>query len=272
MKTISTDKYSEEKLERLKTVLENQAKTGTPRQYEIYINGLKVVGRTNDPQHFDNYKDVLTDDDRLLEVVIYGSHESCTRGNKYQFKLVEDKPQELNGSPSIEQLEQIYEKKMEDKILNFKKEHKLEELEKELAKTKADLKQAEEYLEKVTNELTTYKNKKLLWGNVNLAEATGMVLEGIARRNVHLIAKIPGGQALAGLIAEDNQQRNESPKSETSSQVSFEKSPQQNEELLQLLQLFEENLSESELEHLQIILEKFLSKRELILEVAELIK
>ena len=41
----------------------------------------------------------------------------------------------------------------------------------------------------------------------NMAEVGSVILEGIVRRNPQMLSKIPGGEALAGLIVQDNEER-----------------------------------------------------------------
>jgi hypothetical protein len=71
-------------------------------------------------------------------------------------------------------------------------------------------------------ELAVYRSKKMHWGNVNLGEFASVVVEGIVRRNPQMVAKLPGGEALAGIIEDDNRERaSTTPTPET--EVSFKK-------------------------------------------------
>jgi len=65
------------------------------------------------------------------------------------------------------------------------------------------LTEAEDYIEELEEKLNVYKSKKLHLGDVNLGEVASIVLEGMVKRNPHWVAKLPGGDALAGLIAKE---------------------------------------------------------------------
>ena len=61
-------------------------------------------------------------------------------------------------------------------------------------------------------------------GDVNVGEFASVMLEGFVRRNPQLLTKLPGGEALAGVIEQDNADREKALLDKgTETEVSFSK-------------------------------------------------
>jgi hypothetical protein len=59
---------------------------------------------------------------------------------------------------------------------------------------------------------------------VNVGEFASIVLEGFVRRNPQMLAMLPGGEALAGVIEQDNEEREKALTEKTPElEVSFKK-------------------------------------------------
>jgi len=56
---ITTEKYDPLKIELIKKNLETQEAQGAPLYYEIFVDNLKVVQRTNKVELFDNYEEFV---------------------------------------------------------------------------------------------------------------------------------------------------------------------------------------------------------------------
>ena len=74
---ITQEKYDLVKIERLKHYLESAAEKGRPKFYEVYVDNLKAVDKTCDPEAFDEYLVYMGEDTRMVKVLIYTSTESC---------------------------------------------------------------------------------------------------------------------------------------------------------------------------------------------------
>jgi hypothetical protein len=148
----------------------------------------------------------------------------------------------------------------------------------ELAQVKADLKEAEEYIEHQKAELKKYEGKKLHWGNVNLGELASVMVEGMVRRNPQLLTKIPGGEALAGIIEEDNKERENRGEETEDAEVTFIKNTEKQKEFsedqkrfLQVLEMLEESFDEGELGLINAILSRLMQKKQDLITVAGLL-
>src|SRR3954466_10428259 len=79
---IQFDKFDQQKVDNLKTHLDSSAKKGTPKTYEIHVDGVKAVMKTDDPNEFYNYEAYMKEDTNEIKVIIYGSNNS-PRNDQY---------------------------------------------------------------------------------------------------------------------------------------------------------------------------------------------
>lgn len=218
---ITSETYDQLKIDKLKLYLQTQADRNAARYYEIYVDNLKAVHKTSDIQEFDSYEDYMTEDTDRIRILVYSTNSQSPRNDQYVYRMKKQEEQKTivqqQGLSGIE-----IESRMEEKLQTHRERWEHEALVKELEQTKQQLKESEEYAEKLMAELQEYRSKKLHWGNVNLGELASVVVEGIVRRNPQMVAKLPGGEALAGIIEQDNKERGTTtPTQET--EVSFKK-------------------------------------------------
>lgn len=217
---ITSETYDQLKIDKLKLYLQTQADRNAARYYEIYVDNLKAVHKTNDIQEFDSYEDYMTEDTDRIRILVYSTNSQSPRNDQYVYRMKKQEEQKTivqqQGLSGIE-----IESRMEEKLQTHRERWEHEALVKELEQTKQQLKESEEYAEKLVAELQEYRSKKLHWGNVNLGELASVVVEGIVRRNPQMVAKLPGGEALAGIIEQDNKERGTTTTQET--EVSFKK-------------------------------------------------
>ena len=218
---ITSETYDQLKIDKLKLYLQTQADRNAARYYEIYVDNLKAVHKTNDLQEFDSYEDYMTEDTERIRILVYTTNPSSPRNDQYVYRMKKQEEQKtIIQASALSGIE--IENRMEEKLQTHRERWEHEALVKELEQTKQQLKESEEYAEKLAAELMEYKSKKLHWGNVNLGELASVVVEGIVRRNPQMVAKLPGGETLAGIIEQDNKERGTTtPTAET--EVSFKK-------------------------------------------------
>jgi len=242
------------------------------RFYEIFVDSLKVVPKTDDIEDFDNYERYLDENTEKVRIVIYGSGVS-PRNDQYCYSLQAGKSgRELNGLGEIESI-------VQEKLAARDREYELAQLRKELEETKKQLSEAEEYADGLFQRLETEKTNKFKLGNINIAEFASVALEGIVRRNPQLLHKLPGGETLAGIIEQDTIEKQQSlsrPQEET--QASFQKKTAPGSELkpehlqyIPVLQQLEQAFNAEQLELLSKILNKFSEEPANLTPVAELL-
>ncbi len=198
---ISTQKYDPQKIERLKQYLEKQAAKGQARYYEIYVDTLKAVPRTTDLGDFDSYTEFLDENTQKIKLRIYSTHPTSAQHDLHVFTMSTSEPSKEQGLSGIEVKAEI------NRELSLARERwEAEQVKKELADTQKELEQAEQYIEKLEGKLEEASAKRKL-GDMQWGELASMALEGMVRKNTHLIAAIPGGEGLAGIIRQDTIQR-----------------------------------------------------------------
>jgi hypothetical protein len=139
------------------------------------------------------------------------------------------------------------------------------------------LTEAEDYIEELEEKLNVYKSKKLHLGDVNLGEVASIVLEGMVKRNPHWVAKLPGGDALAGLIAKEATENGTAEVIE--SEVVFKKKTPvedgMSEEMkaqLGFLKQLESHFNQEQLDKIMLILQSFVEEPKNIETVFELLE
>src|SRR5690348_1197746 len=101
MSKITTEKYDPIRIERIRHFLESSAEKGKPKFYEIFVDNLKAVDKTDDTACFDEYKMYLDGNTQLIKILIYTSTENCPRNDKFIFSVhnpnEEKKQAQLDG-------------------------------------------------------------------------------------------------------------------------------------------------------------------------------
>jgi hypothetical protein len=217
MAVVTNEKYDQFKIERLKNFLEDMAAKGQARHYEIFVDSLKVVPKTDDVKDFDNYERYMDESTENVRIVIYASGLS-PRNDQYYFQVKHNKQEKsLNGLGEIETI-------VQEKLSARDKEYELNQLKKELEETKHQLEEAEDYADQLEQQLEETKSNKYKLGKLDLVELGGVVLENLATKNSPALEKI----GLGGLFAVSNQP--EAPKTEES-EASFQKKGEQQNDL-----------------------------------------
>jgi hypothetical protein len=191
------EKYSEQKIDNLYNFLQSAKEQGEAEDYEIFVDAFKVVKRTNDLSRFESYTNFIQPETKTLTIIIYDG--TSPRNTKHIFTIKEDTKNGLNGLD--------VDTRIEDKLRIEKERWETDLLKKENEKLKTDLAEAEAYIEELEETAEKAKEKKFRMGDVNVGEFASVMLEGFVRRNPQLLAKLPGGEALAGVIEQDNQDR-----------------------------------------------------------------
>ena len=208
--------YSRQKIDNLFQYLTNNKENGEPEDYEIFVDAFKVVKRTQDLNRFENYTDYIQPDTKEVTIVIYDG--TSPRNTKHVFKIKEDADKQALSGVEIDN-------RINDRLRQEKEKWESDLLRKENERLTTELSEADDLIEELEQKLAQGKEKGFSMGNINVGEFASVVLEGMIRRNPQMLAKLPGGEALAGVIMEDNDEKekllNKAP--ETEPEVTFEK-------------------------------------------------
>lgn len=260
---VTNDKFDQLKVDKLKHYLQDMAAKGHAKPFEIFVDSLKIVPKTEDPNEFDNYEYYMNEDTEKIRILIYNSAAS-PRNDQYCFYVQQmkiDKP--VNGLGDLDGI-------IQEKLNARDKEYELNRVKDELEETKKQLEEAEEYAEMLEQQLEESKSNKYKLGKLDLVELGGAVLEKLAVKNSPALEKI----GLGGLIASDTPPTSE-PAEET--EATFQKkesSPSLNPDQLQyipVLQQLDQAFDKTQLETVMQILARFSEEPEQLKTVAELL-
>lgn len=277
---IVNQKYNGAKINLLHQVLQSDADEGRPREYDIVVDDLKVVRRTTDPDKFFLHEDFVSGETKTVIITIYEG--TSKRNTRYIFELKEG---EEGGKATLSGIENA----MNEKLLQQRKAWEYEQLQKELEELKEEMDEQEAYVEKLEGLLQEEKGKKISLKD-NWGEVMSVALEGMVRRNSHLLGGIPMiGQGLAGVIDQDNKRLEEtalnSPKAVEERKVSFKRVVEDDEtkaannpaiskedqETLAYFQSLRQAFSESELLQVLDIISSLSQDKESIATVVDLL-
>ncbi|MBA3673351.1 MAG: hypothetical protein H0W75_00070 [Chitinophagaceae bacterium] len=205
-----TNPYNDVKLSQFKMWLHDMVDKGEGKFIEVYVNDVKVVPRTSKIESLDDHKVYLEDTTETVKVFVYNT-ENSNRYTQFLFFIEKKKPVEVVEQVQTPQVIGLSGIELENKIterltvalMQERERWQNELMKREFETCKKDLTDAEEYIEDLEQKLSHYKSKKLHWGDVNLGDVASVIVEGMVKRNPHWVAKLPGGDALAGLIAQE---------------------------------------------------------------------
>ena len=177
--------------------INNDHAKGRPVDYEVKVDGLSAIPRTNDPSEFAGVLDHIDfAGTRSIEIRLYQGH---SWHHSRHLILIESK----RGEGTLAGVEETLNQRFEAYRHSFEHKALLEAHE----KLKEEYRDLEEYANLVDKELAEYRSKRLHFGNIDLVEVGGALLEGFVRRNPHIISGLPGGQALAGALGDGGTNR-----------------------------------------------------------------
>lgn len=126
--------YSESRVEMISEFLKKEALNGSPKDYEVKIDELKVVSRNNDPDRFYEFEEFVMPESRNITIII---HDKSHTNTKYILLLQQEATKE-EGLSGIE-------KNLQTKMQHEKSKWEYNQLQREHADLKQQLKECEEY-------------------------------------------------------------------------------------------------------------------------------
>lgn len=231
------DNYTPEKLERLKSMVE---KTG--RDFSILVDEMRVVPKTNDIDEFFAFEEFVDEDTETVKVQLFhGTSNTC---QNYIYRFKNDNTQKpLLGLP-----EPSLDQKVEEKLSLERQKWENQLLTEKLVKTEKDLKDAEEYIDILHEEVSALKKKTEgggVWGEL------GGTLLSIVKTNPQVLSGIPLFKGLAGATPTAEQA--------AETEASFSRKEEQSEEdkqYLLFLKSLQASFDQSQFEDIIAILRK----------------
>lgn len=132
---IINEKYSTSRINMIYQMLRNEAEQGQPKEYDISVDELKVISRSNDPERFFQHEDFVQPETRNITICLYdGSSRRCTR----YVLLMKEEPVAKNALDGIEHT-------INEKLQQERRQWEYEQLRTENQELKQQIEDAEEY-------------------------------------------------------------------------------------------------------------------------------
>jgi hypothetical protein len=266
--------FNQNRIDTIKRYLQREKDKGRAKDYEIQIDGFKVVPRTNNIAEFEDYELELKSDSCNVSFLIFDGA-NTNRNTRYSLRLLAASalPQSKNALNGTD--EKSVATLLKEKLEERDKEYELEKLHEKINDLTEQLSESEAWsaqLEQQVQELQNGQHKKV----VGLGELAGYVLDGFVKRNPQILNKLPAGEALSGLLGLNDSTNVMPPNAPT--EASFSKktdSPQLTDDQkgwLEFGQQVQTTLNQTQTEHVFHILQHFKQQPELIPLVLDLLQ
>jgi hypothetical protein len=276
--------YNDVKLSQFKMWLQDMGEKGDKKYFEVFVDDVKVVPHTNKIESLDDHKVYIDDTTSTVKVFVYNT-ENSNRYQQFTFSFEKKKPVEQNLNNNIQQTQGLSGIELENRInerlsLSIAQERErwqTDLMKRDFEECKKKLHDAEEYIDELEDKLNQFKGKKLIWGDVSLGDVASVIVEGMVKRNPHWVAKLPGGDALAGLIAKEATETTTAEVIEN--EVEFKKKTSVDDSVsaevkaqLGFLKQLETHFNQEQLDSIMLILQSFVDDPKQIETVFELLE
>lgn len=183
-------------LNRFERLLNQDAAGGRPTQYEVRLDGLPVIRRTDDPARFAGVlDDIDLNGTKAVEVRLYQGDSQ----HNHRHLILLERNSAARPAPEAQPLAGL-EERFEARLREQRAAWEHEQLLRDHKALQAEHDELREYADDIEAELREYRAKRLHLGRIDLVEVGGALLEGFVRRNPHVLSHVPGGEALAGAL------------------------------------------------------------------------
>ena len=177
---------------------------GSAKKYSVEVDELEVIPRTSDPAHLERYGEFIEEHNHRLIIKLWNGTSNTYK--RYTFRLHEEPAQ-----PSGELGGLNLDARINERLEAERKSWQLTQLEQQVEALEGEVAEQAEYIDELETAVADLSTKKPSLGGIDLGALSSAVIEGMIRRNPQIIAKLPGGEALAGIIEEDNAQAQQGP-------------------------------------------------------------
>lgn len=203
--------YDPAEVESIKHMLESEAREGRPLSFDVKVNGMTRIHKTNNVQRFDELYNFINENTEELVISIYP--DASNRKEWYKYSFGESKSGGLNGI-DVDQ-------KVKESMQLFEERHAAKMTEEKLKQAQQDLKEAEEYIAMLTAQLEEAKVKPNHFGKFDLATLAGDTLTSVAKNYPKVLDDVPVLNGIAKVIQRDAKQENALPQNSFQGEVSF---------------------------------------------------
>lgn len=283
---IQFDNFDQNKLERLKNHLSAMAEKGKAKFYEIYVDNLKAVPKTDEVSDFESYEDYINTDTEQIKLIIYNSSIS-PRNDQFVFLMKARNREEatnlgLSGMPIKKFSRNLVNEWREENKFKGEQHQEISRLKRELAEHRREIQDKQNYIDELETLIEKARKNGNKIGGIDVGDMLSAAVEGLIRRNTSFIAKIPAISGLAGIIEQDNLRlENETQAPTSDAEVSFKKKEatnvqpaltEQERAFVNLFKELEKQFTEDELGLIMEVLDAFSKDKTQIQMVLEFLK
>jgi hypothetical protein len=202
MAHLESKPYSEQQIANLRKMLYAHHNAGQNLYFEFKADDLVFIPHTNNIEAFDTHHDFINSKTQEIEFAIYSANPLDKNKKSHSFYLKEPaKDKSLEEAMDGVATKQ----KMDEAMAGLKKEMHYERLEEKYKQKEIDFNELEEFATQVQEENLALKAKLFSQGDSRFGHIAGIALETIAKRNTHIIAKVPGLEGVAEAFSSDEQ-------------------------------------------------------------------
>ena len=260
---IQFDNFDQNKIDRLKSHLANMAEKNKAKFFEIYVDNLKAVPKTDEMSDFDAYEDYINVDTEQIKIIIYNSALS-PRNDQYVF-LLKAKTREdaqtigLSGVPLPKYSQTSISAWREKQHHKDEQQQEIQRLKREINDLKSEREDLYHKIEELETDIIKVKKNTNVIGGLHMGDILSVAVEGFVNRNKESISKNPLLAGLAGLAKSSTTSTDTSKEEET--EVNFQKVEnqpaqaltQEDAMLLELIKRIRSHFSEHEFDSLMEI-------------------
>lgn len=152
-----TEAYDSLKVDKVRKMIFLQQSAGKKMLYEIVIDDIKLIGKTDDVSLFDQYEEFIDSGTKKVEVLIYPGEKSKAN-KKYTYILKNDAPASSQTLGEVEIAKQIR-KEVDVVKEQLKSEQLTRELKRDLDLEREKNRVAEEYITELETEIAQLEDK-----------------------------------------------------------------------------------------------------------------
>ncbi len=270
------EKYDPEKIDLIRMKLEQSFKSGTPEYYEILVDEMPIVKRTNDLSMFDTIRAYMAKGFNKISFRLYGTSPKSWRHIHRSF-IVNNEQNNGNNNNNLSGVD--IDARINEKLKQERERWETELLKKELAETKGQLEDAEKYIEQLEDSIEVIRKEKSTLGN-QWGGVASVAIEEVLKKNAQKLSDVPLLGGIAHALASGDNNTSIENNNEPDTEVTFKKKgsgenenalSEQDKHYLLILHNMEEQLDNEQLTKVMLIFEKMVNEPENITPVAELL-
>jgi regulator of replication initiation timing len=106
MKFFNREPFDDQKVESIRVQITNLSVTGTPIDYQVFLDDVEVIPRTSNPELFTSFYDLINEKSRNLNINVFSGTTRHKRTYSFYFSDAPSQSGELNGFDARQMIDQ----------------------------------------------------------------------------------------------------------------------------------------------------------------------